>query len=602
MLFASSIRNAVIAAMKDLYKVSIDFNDITIQPTRKEFEGDVTVVVFNLAKQAGKNPQVIGEEIAAHLKTHASEVQSCNVVKGFLNVVIKDAVWLTLFNDAADDKSFGYTEADSAFVHAPVLVEYSSPNTNKPLHLGHLRNILLGYSVAEILKATGNHVKKVNLVNDRGIHICKSMLAWQLSGNGETPESAIMKGDHLVGKYYVEFDRMYRDQIKELVAKGYADDEAKKNAPVMLQAQDMLRKWEAGDAEVVSLWEKMNGWVYKGFDVTYNMLGVDFDKTYYESKTYILGKDIVNEGLEKNVFYKKPDGSVWVDLTDEGLDHKLLLRGDGTSVYITQDLGTVKLRHSETHFSKMIYVVGNEQDYHFKVLRLALKKLGYTFWDDLFHLSYSMVDLPSGKMKSREGTVVDADELMNEMISEAKRITQELGKIDDFDSEEAKLLYKTIGLGALKYYILKVDPEKRMLFNPEESIDFNGHSGPFIQSTYVRCKSVMRKGVTVDSLKKFADYDPSQYSNADAKEKELLKAVLKYPDVLKEAAERYSPALIANYAYETAKLYNGFYHEHPVVDELNIETSLFRLKLTEQTARVIKIALALLGISVPERM
>jgi len=439
-------------------------------------------------------------------------------------------------------------------------------------------------------------------VNDRGIHICKSMLAWQLSGNGETPESAIMKGDHLVGKYYVEFDRMYRDQIKELVAKGYADDEAKKNAPVMLQAQDMLRKWEAGDAEVVSLWEKMNGWVYKGFDVTYNMLGVDFDKTYYESKTYILGKDIVNEGLEKNVFYKKPDGSVWVDLTDEGLDHKLLLRGDGTSVYITQDLGTVKLRHSETHFSKMIYVVGNEQDYHFKVLRLALKKLGYTFWDDLFHLSYAMVDLPSGKMKSREGTVVDADELMNEMISEAKRITQELGKIDDFDSEEAKLLYKTIGLGALKYYILKVDPEKRMLFNPEESIDFNGHSGPFIQSTYVRCKSVMRKGVTVDSLKKFADYDPSQYSNADAKEKELLKAVLKYPDVLKEAAERYSPALIANYAYETAKLYNGFYHEHPVVDELNIETSLFRLRLTEQTARVIKIALALLGISVPERM
>lgn len=602
MVLASSIRNSVCVAMKHLYQVSIDVSEITIQPTRKEFEGDLTVVVFNLAKSARKSPQDAGEEIANYLREHASEVAATNVVKGFLNVVIKDAVWLALFNDAADDKSFGRTEADSSFVHAPVLVEYSSPNTNKPLHLGHVRNILLGYSVSEILKAAGNHVKKVNLVNDRGIHICKSMLAWEKAGNGETPQASGIKGDHLVGKYYVEFDKMYRDEVLTLKEQGMSDDDAKKKAPVMLEAQEMLRKWEANDANTVALWQKMNGWVYEGFDSTYNLMGVDFDKTYYESKTYLLGKEIVQEGLAKGVFFKKADGSVWVDLTDEGLDQKLLLRGDGTSVYITQDLGTSKQRHDEMHFSRMIYVVGNEQDYHFKVLKLALKKLGYAWWNDLFHLSYAMVDLPSGKMKSREGTVVDADELMDEMISEARRITKELGKIEDFESSEAEELYKTIGLGALKYYILKVDPEKRMLFNPEESIDFNGHSGPFIQSTYVRCKSVMRKGVTVASLKNFPDYDPSSYKNLQPKERELAKVILKYSDVLEEAADRFSPAIVANYAYETAKLYNAFYHEYAVVDENENETSLFRLKLTEQTARVIKMALALLGINVPERM
>lgn len=602
MLFASPVKNAVANAMQHLYKVKTDVNDITVQPTRKEFEGDLTVVVFPLAKAAGKSPQDVGSEIGNYLREHAAEVASYNVVKGFLNLVVNNSVWLSVFNDVAEDKSYGISEPDAAFMNAPVLVEYSSPNTNKPLHLGHVRNNLLGYSVAEILKATGNHVKKVNLVNDRGIHICKSMLAWKKNGNGETPESSGMKGDHLVGKYYVEFDKIYKEEVASLVTNGSTEEDAKKKAPVMLEAQEMLRKWEANDPETVALWKKMNDWVYAGFDATYKMMGVDFDKFYYESQTYILGKEIVQEGLDKKVFVKDDDGSVWVDLTDDGLDRKLLLRRDGTSVYITQDLGTAKKRHDETNFSRSIYVVGNEQDYHFKVLKLALKKLGYDWWNELHHLSYNMVDLPSGKMKSREGTVVDADELMQEMIDEAGKITKELGKIDDFTSEEAEQLYKTIGLGALKYYILKVDPEKRMLFNPEESIDFNGHSGPFIQSTYVRCRSVMRKGDSVASLKNYKDFDPSFYSKLEAKERELLKGVLRYPEVLDEAAERFSPAVIANYVYELAKAYNGFYHEHAVVDAENVEVSLFRLKLTEQTARVLKMALALLGISVPERM
>ncbi|MEP7265910.1 MAG: arginine--tRNA ligase, partial [Bacteroidota bacterium] len=544
----------------------------------------------------------VGAEIGNYLSEHAAEVSSFNVVKGFLNLVVNNSVWLSVFNDVAEDKSYGISEPDSSFVDAPVLVEYSSPNTNKPLHLGHVRNNLLGYAVAEILKATGNHVKKVNLVNDRGIHICKSMLAWKKYGNGETPESSGMKGDHLVGKYYVEFDKINKEEVASLVTNGNSEEDAKKKAPVMLEAQEMLRKWEANDPETVALWQKMNTWVYAGFDTTYKMMGVDFDKMYYESQTYILGKEIVQEGLDKGVFFKKDDGSVWVDLTDEGLDQKLLLRSDGTSVYITQDLGTSRLRYQETHFSRLIYVVGNEQDYHFKVLKLALKKLGYDWWNDLHHLSYAMVDLPSGKMKSREGTVVDADELMEEMISEAKRITKELGKLDDLASDEAEQLYKTIGLGALKYYILKVDPEKRMMFNPEESIDFNGHSGPFIQSAYVRCRSVMRKGDSVTSLKNYKDFDPSFYNALENKERDLLKNVLRYPEVLDEAAERFSPAVIANYVYELAKAYNGFYHEHAVVDAENVEASLFRLKLTEQTARVLKMALALLGINVPERM
>ena len=602
MLFAPEIKLAVAEAMLNLYKLNIDTSQILLQPTRKEFEGDITIVVFNLAKQAGKSPDAVGDEIGEFLTEHCGEVEKYNVVKGFLNVVVKTEAWLSLFSDVCTDKGFGYTVADSSFIHSPVLVEYSSPNTNKPLHLGHVRNNLIGYAVAEILKATGNHVKKVNLVNDRGIHICKSMLAWMKKGNGETPKSSGMKGDHLVGKYYVEFDKLYKAEINNLMNGGMPEEEAKKKAPVIIEAQELLQKWEANDTETVALWTMMNSWVYEGFEASYKLLGVDFDKTYYESQTYLLGKEIVKEGLEKNVFYKKEDGSVWIDLTEDGLDHKLLLRGDGTSVYITQDLGTAKTRHDETHFSKLIYVVGNEQEYHFKVLRAAMKKLGYSWWDGLHHLSYAMVDLPSGKMKSREGTVVDADDLMEEMIAEAKRITMELGKIEDFNSKEAEELYKTIGMGALKYFILKVDPEKRMLFNPAESIDFNGHTGPFIQYTYARIRSLLRKGEQIPDLKNFKDFDPTDYKSTETGEKELMKVMLRYPEVLAEAAERYSPALIANYAYELAKAFNGFYHEYAVVDVGNKESTLYRLLLSHQAAAIIKKSMSLLGITVPERM
>ncbi|HQK98893.1 MAG TPA: arginine--tRNA ligase, partial [Bacteroidia bacterium] len=456
MLFEPEIKVAVAEAMQKLYAITLTPQEVSINATRKEFDGDLTVVVFNLAKQARKSPDQLANELGAAIMESAAPVSSFNVVKGFLNLVVKRELWLSTFQSFS---SSGYPVLPlNNPSEKPLLVEYSSPNTNKPLHLGHLRNILLGYSVAEILKAAGHPVKKVNLVNDRGIHICKSMIAWLKAGNGETPESSGMKGDHLVGKYYVEFDKIYKSEIAALVEKGQPEDDAKKNAPIMLEAQEMLRKWEANDAETIKLWETMNSWVYAGFNSTYALMGVDFDKMYYESQTYLLGKEIVQEGLDKGVFYKKDDGSVWVDLTGDGLDHKLLLRGDGTSVYLTQDLGTARLRYQETGFSKLIYVVGNEQDYHFKVLKLAMKKLGYEWWNDLFHLSYAMVDLPSGKMKSREGTVVDADDLMNEMITEASTITKELGKIDDFDSDEANRLYKMLGLGALKYYILKVDP------------------------------------------------------------------------------------------------------------------------------------------------
>jgi arginyl-tRNA synthetase len=524
------------------------------------------------------------------------------VVKGFLNVVFQPESWLRIYEEETAGSSFFEKKPDTNLAAHPVLVEYSSPNTNKPLHLGHVRNNLLGYSIAELLKASGTTVKKVNLINDRGIHICKSMLAWQKLGNGETPASSGMKGDHLVGKYYVEFDRLYKAEIAELVSAGMPEDDAKKKAGSMIEAQEMLRKWEAGDEETLALWKMMNEWVYAGFDASYKQLGVDFDKFYYESEMYLVGKELVLEGLKKGVFFQKPDGSVWVDLTDEGLDQKLLLRSDGTSVYITQDIGTSKKRFDETGFSRLIYVVGNEQDYHFKVLKLVIKKLGYEWWDRLYHLSYNMVDLPQGKMKSREGTVVDADDLMKEMIDEAGNITRELGKISDFESEEASALYTMIGMGALKYFILKVDPEKRMLFNPAESIDFNGNTGPFIQYTYARIKSVLRKGENYHELKDFLSSSPGNYSGMNEKEKVLIKWMLKYPFVLGEAAERLSPAVIANYVYELAKIYNQFYHEYPIVDPVEIETSKFRMHLSMKCAGLIQRNLKLLGIEVPERM
>jgi arginyl-tRNA synthetase len=602
MLFERELREAVRKGLLQIYKVEVNPGDVAIQPTRKDFVGDLTVVTFNLAKLTGRNPEILGKELSDWLVSNASEVSSCNVVKGFLNVVVRPEAWLRIFAEACHDKAFFEHKADKNTLQHPVLVEYSSPNTNKPLHLGHMRNILLGYSVAEILKATGNPVMKVNLVNDRGIHICKSMLAWKLSGNGETPESSGLKGDHLVGKYYVIFDKMYKAEVDELKATGVGEEDAKKKAPVMLAAQEMLRKWEEGDPETVDLWKMMNGWVYEGFDVTYGLLGVDFDKFYYESDTYILGKEIVADGLAKGVFFKKEDGSVWVDLTDEGLDQKLLLRSDGTSVYITQDLGTARLRYEQTKFSRLIYVVGNEQDYHFKVLKLILKKMGYSWWQDLYHLSYNMVDLPSGKMKSREGTVVDADELMNDMISGAAAITRELGKIEDFESAEAEALYKMIGLGALKYFILKVDPEKRMLFNPEESIDFNGNTGPFIQYSYARIRSVVRKGEKYPEFSDIAGFNAGEYSGMNEKEKELVKWMLKYPFVLGEAADRFSPAVLANYTYDLAKTFNQFYHECPIVDAAAVDTTRFRLQLCQLCADLIQRALHLLGIGVPERM
>lgn len=602
MLFEREIRSAVVQAFRNVYAIDLKPDAVSIQATRKDFEGDLTVVVFNLSKLAGKSPEVLGNEIGSWLVEQAAEVDAFNVVKGFLNLSIKEMAWLRIYSEAMLDVRYFECKPDPSLQAHPVLVEYSSPNTNKPLHLGHIRNNLLGFSVAALLKAVGNPVMKVNLVNDRGIHICKSMLAWLKTGKGETPESTGLKGDHLVGKYYVAFDRLYREEIDQLKAQGVTDEEARKKAPVMQEAQEMLRKWEEGDADTVALWKKMNDWVYEGFDATYTMLGVDFDRYYYESDTYLLGKEIVTEGLSKGVFFKKEDGSVWVDLTDEGLDQKLLLRGDGTSVYITQDLGTAKQRHEETNFSRLIYVVGNEQEYHFKVLRLILKKLGYDWWKDLYHLSYNMVDLPSGKMKSREGTVVDADDLMQEMVDEAGRITRELGKIESFDSEEAQALYRMIGLGALKYFILKVDPEKRMLFNPEESIDFNGNTGPFIQYSYARIRSVIRKGMQYPELKDYAGANVAEYTALQPKEKELVKFILHYPWVLGDAAERLSPAVMANYAYELSKTFNQFYQECPIVDPAEPEVTRFRLHLCASASEVIKRSMTLMGIGVPDKM
>ena len=584
------ISGVVKRTTEELYGTS---DNIQIQKTRKEFEGDYTVVVFPLLRASKKSPEATATELGEKIVATTPEIKSFNVIKGFLNLVIDSSFWSARFQEIAEAKDFGMAEPSGR----TIMIEYSSPNTNKPLHLGHIRNNLLGYSVATILKANGHNVIKVNLVNDRGIHICKSMLAWQLYGGGETPESSGMKGDHLVGKYYVEFDKHYKQEVKELVAGGMAEDEAKKKAPIMLAAQEMLRKWEAKDPEVYALWERMNGWVYEGFDVTYKAMGVDFDKVYYESQTYLLGKSLVEDGLKKGVFFRKEDNSVWIDLEADGLDQKLLLRGDGTSVYMTQDLGTALSRFEENSLDDMIYVVGNEQNYHFQVLKLVLKKLGYEWSDNIFHLSYGMVELPEGKMKSREGTVVDADDLIADMIGTAREMSTELGKLDGTSKEEADAICEMVGLGALKYFILKVDPKKTMLFDPRESIDFNGNTGPFIQYTHARICSILRKAEE-------AGISTEGYTNAELlpEEIELIKALSEYPATVRTAGEQFAPSVIAAYAYDLAKQFNGYYHDHSILKEENATTRSLRLMLASTVASVIRSAMALLGINVPERM
>ena len=567
---------------------------VEFQATRKDFEGDITIVVFPMLRYRKGNPAQIGENLGDFLVKNVHEVVAYNVVKGFLNLVIDDQVYLQSFNDIYSLDNFGFSSKSKDVV----MVEYSSPNTNKPLHLGHVRNNLLGYSVAEILKASGNKVYKTQIINDRGIHICKSMLAWKKFGNSETPLSTGEKGDSFVGKYYVKFNDAYKQEVSNLVIEGISEEEAKKQAPILIEAQQMLLKWEAGDSETVALWNMMNSWVYEGFKTTYKNLGVDFDTLYYESNTYLLGKDVIEDGINRKIFFKKEDGSVWCDLTDEGLDEKLVLRSDGTAVYMTQDIGTAIQRvkdHSD--INGMVYTVGNEQDYHFKVLFLILKKLGFSWATHLYHLSYGMVDLPSGKMKSREGTVVDADELMNEMTDTAKNISQELGKLDGYSEEEKSDLYHIIGLGALKYFILKVDPKKRILFDPKASVDFQGNTGPFIQYTYARIQSILRKATF--------DYSP-QVNASDVslhvKEKELIKQLELYPDTIQQAADNYSPALIANYTYDLVKEFNSFYQNVSILGESNETKKRLRVQLASKVADVIKSAFNLLGIQVPTRM
>lgn len=580
-----------VEAVNVLYNSTIEASQLALQETRKEFEGQLTLVVFPVTRYSKKSPEVTGSEIGAYLQEQIAEISAFNVIKGFLNLSFSDAYWINLLNSEIANDSFGIFPANGK----RLMVEYSSPNTNKPLHLGHVRNNLLGYSVAEILKAYGYDVVKANLVNDRGIHICKSMLAWQRFGNGETPESTGLKGDHLVGKYYVVFDKAYKQEIDALRAEGQAEEEAKKNAPLIKEAQAMLQKWEAGDEEVIQLWKTMNAWVYAGFDQTYQKMGVDFDKFYYESDTYLLGKDIIQEGLESGVFFKKEDNSVWIDLTDEGLDQKLVLRGDGTSVYITQDLGTAQLKYDEFKMDESIYVVGNEQDYHFKVLFLILKKLGKSWANGLYHLSYGMVDLPTGKMKSREGTVVDADDLMKEMFDTAKTRTEELGKTEGLGEEEKNELYETIGMGALKYFLLKVDPKKRLLFDPNETVDFQGHTGPFIQYTHARIKSVLRKG-------NFQEGQTATPESISSYERDLIQALASFPQIIEASAKEFSPAQLANFAYEVAKLYNKFYHEESILKAEDETAKAFRLQLSASAVRIIAKSMNLLGIQVPERM
>lgn len=590
MNFQHRLEQEIKAAVKSIYGAELE--NVELQPTRKDFEGDVTAVVFPMLRVVKGSPVQIGQAIGEYLVENLDEVEKFNVVQGFLNIVLTDAYYLDFFNSVSDFSTFGRNKKTGE----AVMVEYASPNTNKPLHLGHIRNVLLGYSVSEIEKAAGKKVYKTQIVNDRGIHICKSMLAWKRFGNGETPESTQLKGDKLVGNYYVKFDQEYKKEIESLIAQGKTEEEAKAEAPILKEAQEMLRKWEAGDKEVVDLWKKMNEWVYEGFEETYQAIGVDFDSYYYESDTYLLGKDIIDSGLEKGVFFKKQDGSVWCDLTAEGLDEKLVLRGDGTAVYMTQDLGTAVQRVKDyPDINGMVYTVGNEQDYHFKVLFLILKKLGYSWAENLYHLSYGMVDLPSGKMKSREGTVVDADDLIAEMTETARKISEELGKIDELTSKEKEELYRLIGLGALKYYILKVDPRKRILFNPEESVDFQGNTGPFIQYTYARIQSILRKAKEL----------PSEGTDAfvlHPKEKELIKIIAQFPETILQASESHSPALIANYVYELVREFNSFYQNVPILATDNEAEKIFRVKLSNAVGAVIKNAFGLLGIQVPERM
>ncbi len=588
------IAQAVAHAVKALYGVDADPSSIVPQTTKKEFEGNLTIVVFPWVKAARKSPEAVGTEIGDWLVANEPAVNRFNVIKGFLNIVIEPTYFTSMLRHIEETPDYGFKKADA---DSPlVMVEYSSPNTNKPLHLGHIRNNLLGYSLAQILKACGNRVVKTNIVNDRGIHICKSMLAWRKWGEGATPESTGKKGDHLIGDFYVLFDKHYKAELKELMDKGMTQEEAEKASPLMLEAREMLRRWEQKDPEIRSLWEMMNNWVYAGFDETYKRLGVDFDKIYYESNTYLEGKDKVLEGLEKGIMYRKDDGSVWADLTDAGLDHKLLLRSDGTSVYMTQDIGTAKLRYQDYPIDKMIYVVGNEQNYHFQVLSLLLDRLGFKWGKDLVHFSYGMVELPEGKMKSREGTVVDADDLMDEMIQGAREVSAERGK-GDFTPEEADEIARIVGMGALKYFLLKVDPRKNMTFNPKESIDFNGNTGPFIQYTYARIRSVLRKAAE-------AGYTATGYDMVEPNEKEisLIQHLADFPATVAEVGRIYSPALIANYVYDLVKEYNQFYHDYTILNEPDAAVRALRLALSQCVAGVVRSGMSLLGIEVPERM
>ena len=597
MVIEQQITKAIIAGIKELYGADVTANQVQLQKTKMEFKGHLTLVVFPFLRQSKKSPEQSAQEIGAYLVAHEPAVAEFNVIKGFLNLSVASACWIDLLNSIAAQPSYGLTPVTE---ESPlIMIEYSSPNTNKPLHLGHVRNNLLGYSLSKILYANGNRIVKTNIVNDRGIHICKSMLAWQKWGNGATPESTGKKGDHLIGDFYVLFSNKLKEETKALEEQGLSKEEAEAKSPLMAEAREMLRKWEAGDPEVRALWETMNSWVYAGFDETYKMMGVDFDKIYYESQTYLEGKAKVLEGLEKGIFYRREDGSVWADLTKEGLDEKLLLRQDGTSVYMTQDIGTAKLRFDDYPINKMIYVVGNEQNYHFQVLSILLDKLGFAFGKGLVHFSYGMVELPEGKMKSREGTVVDADDLMAEMIQTARETSQELGKLDEMTTEEAEEIARMVGLGALKYFILKVDPRKNMTFNPKESIDFNGNTGPFIQYTYARIRSVLRKAAEQGIA--LPEQLPLDFTISE-KEENLIQMIADYAATVKEAGKLYSPACIANYTYDLVKEYNQFYHDFSILREEDERLKLFRLVLSANVAKVVKSAMSLLGIEVPERM
>ncbi len=583
--------------IRELFGAEVPENMIQLQKTRKDFEGDITLVVFPLLRYSKKSPEATGEALGTNLVDNLKELENFNVIKGFLNLTISPAHWLNTFNFIAIADHYGIEQPGAN--SETIMVEYSSPNTNKPLHLGHIRNILLGWSIHRVIEANGKKAIKTNIVNDRGIHICKSMLAWKKWGNNETPESSGLKGDHLVGRYYVIFDTEYKKEIASLKEQGMPEEQAKKEAPVLKEAQELLRKWEAGDPETIELWKTMNQWVYDGFDVTYNRLGVDFDKIYYESDTFLIGKDTVLKGLRDSVFYQRDDSSVWVDLKKEGLDEKILLRSDGTSVYMTQDIGTAQLRHQDFNFNRLVYVVGNEQEYHFKVLAILLDKLGFEWAKNLYHLSYGMVELPEGKMKSREGTVVDADDLMDEMIETAREMSMELGKLDGYSEQEKEEIYRIIGMGALKYFILKVDPRKNMTFNPRESIDFNGNTGPFIQYTYTRILSVLRKA-TENNIT--YGIRANEQTKLNSKEVELVKQMYSFPGIVKDAFESYNPAVIANYVYDLVKEYNQFYHDFPILKENDQYIREFRLILSKKISEIVKDGMNLLGIEMPERM